>query len=552
MNCGLTSRVKPLLVYLVPVALISPSLIWTALDKSVWMWDEAIYGKGSVELFYTLSHSPKRWLRLMLHILHEQAPGVSWLGQFFVPLGYLLGSIDVSLLLSILVTQALTLVLIYRSVRELSGHNRLVSIGGCLVIASAPLFVAMSHQYLAEPLQLLAVTWFVLIMSFAPKWPPAFILSQILVATAVAMSAKVSSPLYCLGPGLVAFWYVFKPEPSSFIKHEWLQKRVIVTLAAGALLSLAAMAWYYQNITYVMQHVSDASTGPIAEIYGKKDTFLDTLIYWLGSVQNSFFLPIIFFLMSLVFGLAVIHYLTKPKTLAKHFTLCSLTAVFQITIVLGVFSFSSNRELRYLLPLLPYLSLIICWSLAQINRPALTGLAILFFLVQLASAYGQALGILSLNPTTPWWLLVPNAISGQKESIALNAIVAKTCTDIGPQPYLNVIGIEKPWLNEHSANYLAAKHRVLHKPIGCRYGSFGYETDLDKIWNNILSKTRYYITVNPNSNPVPSADAHLQAINKTYLPILQKVRNSASFELQPALDEDPTVWIFRRKEMNIY
>jgi len=67
------------------------------------MWDEAIYGKGSVELFYTLSHSPKRWLRLMLNILHEQAPGVSWLGQFFVPLGYLVGSIDVSLLLSILV-----------------------------------------------------------------------------------------------------------------------------------------------------------------------------------------------------------------------------------------------------------------------------------------------------------------------------------------------------------------------------------------------------------------------------------------------------------------
>ena len=97
MNFSLTSQVKPLLVYLVPVALIS-SLIWIALDKSVWMWDEAIYGKHSVELFYTLSHSPKRWLRLMLNILHEQAPGVSWLGQFFVPLGYLVGSIDAGLL----------------------------------------------------------------------------------------------------------------------------------------------------------------------------------------------------------------------------------------------------------------------------------------------------------------------------------------------------------------------------------------------------------------------------------------------------------------------
>ena len=73
MNFTLTSKVKSLLSYLVPVAMVSPSLIWIALDKSVWMWDEAIYGKGSVELFYMLSYSPKRWLRLIFNILHEQA-----------------------------------------------------------------------------------------------------------------------------------------------------------------------------------------------------------------------------------------------------------------------------------------------------------------------------------------------------------------------------------------------------------------------------------------------------------------------------------------------
>jgi len=97
MNSPLPDKFKPLVVYMLPLAMVAPSLIWIALDHSVWMWDEAIYGKGSVELFYTLSHSPKRWLRLIFNILHEQAPGVSWLGQFFVPLGYLAGSIDAGL-----------------------------------------------------------------------------------------------------------------------------------------------------------------------------------------------------------------------------------------------------------------------------------------------------------------------------------------------------------------------------------------------------------------------------------------------------------------------
>ena len=165
----MTSKLKPLMAYLVAVLVISPSLVWIALDRSVWTWDPAGYAKGSVDLHYTLVSSPKDWLLLMLNVLHSQAPGVTWFGQFFVPGGYLLGSIDVGLLLSIWATQALTLWLMYQSIQELSRRNQLITITGCLVIASAPLSVAMSHQYLAEPLQLLAITWFVMIMSFAPR-----------------------------------------------------------------------------------------------------------------------------------------------------------------------------------------------------------------------------------------------------------------------------------------------------------------------------------------------------------------------------------------------
>ena len=170
MNSAPSSRPWRLWTYLLPVAVISPSLIWIVLDKSVWTWDPALYGKNSVELFFDLIYAPTDWISHMLDVLRGAAPGVSWFGQFFVPLGYLLGSIDVGLLLSIWVTQAFTLILMYRSVWELSGNNQLVTITGCVLIASAPLFVGMSHQYFAEPLQVLGVAWFVMIMSFAPRW----------------------------------------------------------------------------------------------------------------------------------------------------------------------------------------------------------------------------------------------------------------------------------------------------------------------------------------------------------------------------------------------
>ena len=546
MNLSLPEKVKPRVAYLLPIAMVVPSLFWIALDESVWMWDQSIYGTGSVELFYVMVHSPGRWLR-RLNIPQVQAPGISWLGQFFVPLGYLLGSIDTALLISIIMTQAITLLLVWRVFRELADRNESVTSAGCLAIASAPLFVAMSHQYLTEPLQLLAVAWFLLIMSFAPKWNRAFTLSQLLAATPVAMLAKVSSPLYCAGPSLVALWYVFRPDSFS-TKARGNSVKLAVIFVAGFLLNVAAIRWYSRNIKRVVEHVSMSSSGPVAEIYGKKDTILNTLIYWLEALRNSFFLPTVFALLGILSVSAVAVYVFKRPIRPKHFTVCALVSLSQIIIVLVVFSFASNRDVRFLLPVLPYVGLVICWSLVQISFSVVTGLTIFLFVAQFVITYGQAFGLTTRFPVTPWWLLAPNSITGQKESRALEAIVAKTCSDPAPRPYLNLVGIEKPWLNEHSANYLAAKQRLLYKLVSCRYGSFGYETDTDKIWNNLLTKIRYYITMNPGSNPIPAEDAQLTAINVNYLPTLRRVQSSASFELQPPLMQDPTVWIFRRKD----
>jgi len=535
-----------LLAYVVPVALITPSLIWIVLDKSVWTWDQAYYGRGSLELFFVLARAPVQWVARMVDVLHLQAPGISWFGQFFVPLGYLVGSVDAGLLLSIWATQALTLVLMYRSVWELSAHNQLVSMTGCLVVASAPLFVAMSHQYFAEPLQLLAVTWFVLIMSFAPRWTRAFTFSQLLVATPVAMLAKVSSPLYCVGPGLVALWYVFKPGPFPFVKHEWLQKRVVVTVGGGVSLSLAATTWYYKNITHVMQHLSESSSGPVAEIYGKRDIFLSTMTYWLGAVHESFFLPSVLLISGPIFGFGVICYFIRPQTVTRHFSMCGAIAIFQIIVVLAVFSLHSNRDTRYLLPLLPYLTLLFCWSLAQINRPILVSLTILIFSVQLASTYGQALGI--VPPTTSSWLFSQN--SDQKQATVLNSIVSRTCTKTHSQRYLTIIGIDLPWLNHESAAYFAAKSLASHNAVGCDYATVrSFSESPDKIWSWILSaRIRYYVVITPDLHPV-GADSHSQALNRNYLPMLKKVQSSGLFELEPPLSEDPSILIFRRNEI---
>src|SRR5687767_1464880 len=104
--------------YLIPVLLVSPTLFWVELDRYPFGGDQSQYGRAAIELFYALAHQPSEWWSAMMNAMLVKAPGLVWLGQFFVPLSHVSGSIDKSLLCSILITQAIVLILMYKSLQE--------------------------------------------------------------------------------------------------------------------------------------------------------------------------------------------------------------------------------------------------------------------------------------------------------------------------------------------------------------------------------------------------------------------------------------------------
>src|SRR5262245_59738882 len=120
--------------------------------------------------------------------------------------------------------------------------------------------------------------------------------------------------------------------------------------------------------------------------------------------------------------------------------------------------------------------------------------------------------------------------------------------DTAPERYYNAVGDEKPWLNLWTVSYVAVKVLAPHDLLRCYYASLGYvESDADKIWSQILSlQTHYYITTDPNLYPIPK-DPLNRAINQLNNPILQRIRTSGLYELEPPLPENPGILIFRRK-----
>ena len=528
------NRIYTIINYFFLFLFIFPSLIWIFVDKRVWPWDQASYANNSLELFYSLVSSPLDWIKGMMLAGSVKAPGIAWLGQFFVPLGVMLGSIDIGFLLSILLIQFLVLVLVFESVKELSNGRKLIAITACLVLASAPLFVGMSHQYFVEPMQTFAVAWFICIASFAPKSDSKLIALQILAASSFAMLAKVSSPFYCFGYGLIALVYVYKNRLKQNNELEFSmdssQRFIRIKIVAIVILTLGTISWYTINFSKIINFAVRAAGGDFAELYGTRDTFINKLIYWLNAIRSSFFFPGILVLLTLICLVGLIRYLWEKNHNLDHFNLCAAVSLIHIAVALAVFSLSVNEETRYIMPLIPHLAIIVSWGLAQIDRQVITGFISLALFLQLAATHGQALAIIQPNPNiSPWLYPLDKNVTNVNN---IEQIVRQTCTK-ADKHRISIVGVELPWLNLNSVNYFAAKQRLENREIQCYYTYLGYaETDPNKAWKRMLDlNVNYFIALNRSWHQ-PSPDA----FNQVSLPIMDKVETDPAFRFVSSID----------------
>ena len=203
---------------------------------------------------------------------------------------------------------------------------------------------------------------------------------------------------------------------------------------------------------------------------------------------------------------AVVLYATRVKRAPIHFSLCAAAAALQIVTVLMVFSLSPTRQPRFLLPALPYLAVVIGWSLVQINRKPAMALGFCAFAAQFVLLHGQALNALPV--TSPWVLRLQRPASSGP---LLDSIVARTCVSSSSGPIWNIIAIEPSipeirgdWLAPEPANYVAAKRRFRDGgALPCHYGYFGdnfFGAEVTRAWESMLSReTQFVVVLDPAS-----------------------------------------------------
>ena len=522
-----------------------PSLYWITNDRSVWQWDQAYYGEVSVNLWFYLSHQPAQWPAAFASAVAFKPPGIAWLGQLFVPIGQLAGSIEFGLMLSVVAVQFTTLLLTYKIGREFTPDRRTLPLLGGLFVASSPLFVGMTHQYLTEPLQLLAVTYVYWIALRVSEMRPLQGVGHLLCATAIGMAAKSSTPLYSLLPGCVAAVQIFQRVAKDRRVAAFIQaggwKVCVLGVAAVTLVAL----WYARNFRAVRWHIQNAMTTEFAINYGRIDSFANKLGYWLLVAQKSFFIHEV----ALALGSAAVvgTFMSavgtgRSRRLSSWSRLDTVAAcaLVHVIVVLSVFSMNIVEEQRYILPLLASFLILFLRIASWVRRPLVEVILLVALLGQWGYAHARALGAIERSPRISNWVKPVQVAEIRQDEI--RRIITNTCTP-NLEGRHNVAGVELPWMNADSLSFYAAKER-LHSHIRCYYTSLGYaEKDVSRAWDRLNDlRIAHFISLEEQAHPNPPDFLHLVS-----MPILTKVRHDPRF-VQLPFDSQLHIVVFRNRE----
>lgn len=468
--------------FAVSFLLLLPNFIWIALDKGIWTGDPVGYALNAVTLHDNLLTNLHDWIAKFF--TGYKAPLILWLGQLFVPFGYVMGSVNFALLLIPFVSGFATLFLLFRSF-EMLFENKWIAFFGCLMVAAAPLYNGLARGFWIEPLQVAIVSWFIYVMVHAKNWPFYFALAQFLISGSLAMLTKVSSPLYLLAPSVVFWFMVFSTKPSPV-----LNRKSMCWLLVALLFVLPTLLFYGYNFREMLAFAHFAANSPLFAMPSSKWQL------WMQAMNTCIFLPLTFGLAMLLLLLAFIK--TIKQADYKNFSVVFFVALLQTLIFFVAWQNSVNADMRYFLPALPYFAILICWALNTIKNKMVTALTIAVFVFQFAKITAFSYGIGSIY--APYGTIRPLITKPDRATLIFQTLAplatrdSALIFDLNPEP--GVAEFQYELAKQNIKNNW--RNSAIDISLFFNYNQQEIDTtkiDVELVWQKVLAyHADYYIT----------------------------------------------------------
>jgi len=508
-------------------ALLMPTVVWILSDQHLWAWDQSYYGAATLNLWNT--HGGGQWLRAMLDALRSMPPMLVWTAQFLVPLHQVTPDFESAILLVNVVFTAGLLALTYATARRME-CGLTASLSGVILVGGSAYIVALSHQYVVEVSQAFAVAVMLFIAWRVERLSWVRCAALLLIGISLTQAAKASSFIFTLPPltycavVLGTTWKRQKPASTVF-DITWLA-------LALAFFALTAV-WYWVNWDHMMAHFvlsTVANTGlmaggPVVDLRQKIPFWVGNMGTGLSPVSAISISALVMVLVALVVGLRRSR--TRQLTMAlqcgiKNGTLFCFMLAGTIIFVILTYSLQLNVDTRFLTPLVPFVGVLVAWSLSVSRLKWLSLIFLAAFVVNAAVNHALSFGWNPWSLTPQGWIQPPERDVAERDR--LTAIVAATCKEESAGHWV-LLAVNYAWLNANSANFFAAKDAssLGHR---CAYTNFPlFVTDIDKDFSFITDTARpyYVVTVEPSKQPEPDW------VNQLAKPIAERLARDDRF-----------------------
>lgn len=283
---------------------------------------------------------------------------------------------------------------------------------------------------------------------------------------------KILFPLYIAGPLVLVLLLrrnkQVQPAEHSFPLWRLCARHPLAAMALPAV--LIASTWYAFNLPVILRYGWSAGYGKISQQY-EAASFTGWL---LGAVNEGLSAPYAAAL--LVLGIAA---LTLGKSAARSKESNRFVLAWLI-VPLAAIAVGRNQEIRFLLPVLPAVAILLALAVFRLGRrPALQAALVILvaafplrLLVAMSSPPSPAdrsitLGPLVLLDRDLGWAHAPDMKGYWHQQLVLDAL--RHLDQPGPTPHYVVVGAEHPFFNANLLSYLDS-----YSPSHLRFTSFGY------------------------------------------------------------------------------
>lgn len=485
-------------VMIFSMALIVINYVWIKRDIAPPPWDQAWYLQNSEILYHTwVKEGIFGLLRAFSHALNgAKAPLISILP---LPFYLLFGNSEISAMFVNFVFLLVLSYFLFRLVEVIS--NKRIAFLTVLITQTMPLFIGLNRQFLVEYglVTLVIMYLYFLIKSDYFQNKKYNILIGVLLGLGLLM--KVIFPLYVLFPSL---WTVYlRKKNDKHIFEKFFIFQVLKILLIGF---FVCAIWYVPNIKSVISFALLVSIGDVAANYGSTDVFSWQVIssYWKTLIEfclSSYYFKA--FIVFVLVGVGSFIFYRKKERIIKNGYKAFLILWFLIPF--AIFTFGVNKDSRYIIPVLPVISICIASMLNKVFFNLKNGLiyifiCILIILIPLIDIWRMSFVDTSSLPNFGTIYFYDN--KDWKTEEIIDYIYRETYKEQNPSLW-NIIAVEHPSFNFNTYSYMVS---LKNYPYPVYFMSLGYDQkDFSVILETIKRVMPSFILVQDgiNSSELP-------------------------------------------------